>query len=197
MLAAIRSILLSFSLILAGYVSLGICQDSGSVATLSTVESHLDLSDTEEDEFAEPYEMDRSVITDPAPAQFRSNFTLKIASANNFIAQLDSQLGRINEVFSYILLYDFGTSRLKQFGAADIQRQSEDRRHRRCERHGHNRGCSAGRRRGSARAGSAETEATDHRQGRVLQDTAQRAMPMWQRQEIQDVPRRHSVSRNA
>ncbi len=57
------------------------------------------------------------------PSLFRSNFDLQVATGNSFINQLDAHVGRINSVFSRVLFYDFGTSRLEQFGAAEIERQ--------------------------------------------------------------------------
>ena len=59
------------------------------------------------------------------------------------------------------------------------------------------RGCGRRDHRGGRRVGGRRStgtrQAADHRQGRVVEDAAQRAVPVRQRQEVQDVPRRDGL----
>jgi alanine or glycine:cation symporter, AGCS family len=101
-LATLWAVVFSFSLIFA--IPLGICQETEKIgAAFSDVET--------------PYQPTQSSL-------FQTNVDLQLKQLSGFVSLLDSWVGRINRQLSKFLFHDFGTSKLKMFGAADIQRQS-------------------------------------------------------------------------
>lgn len=120
-LPAVWVALFSFWLVLFGSVSVGISQDHHAYVSPGSEEGE----SADEEEFAESQDATPVLKENPPKEpQLQSNFAAQVAAGKSFVSQLDARVGRINRVFHRVLFYDFGTSRLSQFGAAKIERQS-------------------------------------------------------------------------
>ena len=124
-LAVSGSVLVSFSLICLVTASVGISQETGlqsvSLSNVTTVDELIEKDRVVHCEVEQ--ENPKPAETSP-PSLFRHKFASQIQLFNNVVSHLDSQIGRINSLLAKVLFYDFGTSEMTQFGAADIPRQA-------------------------------------------------------------------------
>ncbi|MDX1925120.1 MAG: amino acid carrier protein [Pirellulaceae bacterium] len=124
MLSAVGAVVFTFSWLGSGPV--GVCQEA---QPTRNAQDNVDFHRTAvsaQPEACKACEVDpeTSDVSTPEQSLFRSNFALQLKLVNSFVSHLDFQVCRINSILAKILFYDFGTSQLKQFGAADIQPQT-------------------------------------------------------------------------